>query len=129
MESWVGKSINSSITMAISDFYACNDSYRSKIALHPRDSQGDPLEAMSNSKIIYSYYILCSVLYCNTSLGGYFRLRVGVGYKVHFSYKVYKVIKHYNVKHKTHLKPTNNIVEITKTPYLWVCVVFWMIKL
>ncbi|XP_035832957.1 glutamate receptor 2.5 [Helianthus annuus] len=48
MESWVGKSINSSITMAISDFYARNDSYRSKIALHPRDSKGDPLEAMSN---------------------------------------------------------------------------------
>ncbi|KAJ0754009.1 putative periplasmic binding protein-like I [Helianthus annuus] len=49
MESWVGKSINRSITMAISDFYARNDdSYRSKIALHPRDSQGDPLEAMSN---------------------------------------------------------------------------------
>ncbi|MFS7973811.1 hypothetical protein Hanom_Chr09g00861031 [Helianthus anomalus] len=65
MESWVGKSINSSITMAVSDFYARNDSYRSKIALHPRDSKGDPLEAMSNSKIIY----ILTMLYCITYLG------------------------------------------------------------
>ncbi|KAM0032328.1 hypothetical protein Hdeb2414_s0016g00473761 [Helianthus debilis subsp. tardiflorus] len=66
MESWVGKSINSSITMAISDFYARNDSYRSQIVLHPRDSKGDPLEAMSNSKIIY----ILTMLYCITYLGG-----------------------------------------------------------
>ncbi|KAJ0912013.1 hypothetical protein HanRHA438_Chr06g0269521 [Helianthus annuus] len=30
---------------------------------------------------------------------------------------VVKVIKHHNFRHKTHSKPTNNIMKITKTQY------------
>ncbi|KAI3771386.1 hypothetical protein L6452_02549 [Arctium lappa] len=47
MESWIGKSIHMCISMAISDFYALNHSYRTRIVLHTRDSKGDPLKALS----------------------------------------------------------------------------------
>ncbi|MFS7988933.1 hypothetical protein Hanom_Chr11g01040691 [Helianthus anomalus] len=59
-----------------------------------------------------------SFFYCSKRCS--INIWVGVGYKVHFSYKVYKVIKHHNSSYKTHSKPTNNKVKITKTPYLWV---------
>ncbi|KAJ9549019.1 hypothetical protein OSB04_021562 [Centaurea solstitialis] len=48
MESWIGKSIHMCINMAISDFYALNNTtYRTRIVLHTRDSKGDPLKALS----------------------------------------------------------------------------------
>ena len=47
MESLTGKSINWSITMAISDFYALNPNYRTRLVLHTRDSKGDSVEALS----------------------------------------------------------------------------------
>ncbi|PWA62886.1 Extracellular ligand-binding receptor [Artemisia annua] len=47
MESWTGKSINWSITMAISDFYALNPNYRTRLVLHTTDSKGDSVEALS----------------------------------------------------------------------------------
>ncbi|XP_042753247.1 glutamate receptor 1.4 [Lactuca sativa] len=47
MESPIGKSIHSCITMAISDFYALNHSYKTRIVLHTRDSEGDPVKALS----------------------------------------------------------------------------------
>ncbi|PWA49478.1 ionotropic glutamate receptor, metazoa, Periplasmic binding protein-like I [Artemisia annua] len=47
MESWVGKSIHSFMSMAVSDFYALNNNCRTKIVLHTRDSKGDPLQALS----------------------------------------------------------------------------------
>ncbi|XP_076893700.1 glutamate receptor 1.4-like [Bidens hawaiensis] len=47
MESWLGKSIHSSIMMAISDFYARNHSYKTRIAVHTKDSKGDRLQALS----------------------------------------------------------------------------------
>ncbi|KVI11550.1 Extracellular ligand-binding receptor [Cynara cardunculus var. scolymus] len=46
-ESWIGKSIHMCISMAISDFYALNHSYRTRIVLHTRDSKKDPLKALS----------------------------------------------------------------------------------
>ncbi|GKB45838.1 glutamate receptor 1.2-like protein [Tanacetum coccineum] len=54
MKSWVGKSIHStsSITIAISDFYAHNDHYVTRIVVHTRDSKGDPLQTMLNGKIL-----------------------------------------------------------------------------
>ncbi|CAK9150468.1 unnamed protein product [Ilex paraguariensis] len=45
--SWVGKTIHSCITMAISDFYAVNSHHKTRIALHTRDSKGEPLQALS----------------------------------------------------------------------------------
>ncbi|XP_076902396.1 glutamate receptor 1.3-like [Bidens hawaiensis] len=47
MESWIGKSIHSMVTYAISDFYARNNNYRTRIVLHTRDLKGDPLQALS----------------------------------------------------------------------------------
>ncbi|KAL7589041.1 hypothetical protein Lser_V15G39248 [Lactuca serriola] len=47
MESWIGKSIHRCITMAISDFYDLNHSYKTRIVVHTRDSKGDPLKALS----------------------------------------------------------------------------------
>ncbi|CAH1424794.1 unnamed protein product [Lactuca virosa] len=47
MESPIGKSIHSCITMAISDFYALHHSYKTRIVLHTRDSEGDPVKALS----------------------------------------------------------------------------------
>ncbi|GJV11036.1 ionotropic glutamate receptor, metazoa, periplasmic binding protein-like protein I [Tanacetum coccineum] len=47
MESWTGKSIYSFMTKAISDFYALNNNYRTRIVLHTRNSKGDPLQALS----------------------------------------------------------------------------------
>ncbi|MFS7944959.1 hypothetical protein Hanom_Chr06g00518291 [Helianthus anomalus] len=51
MESWIGKSIHSSIMMAISDFYARNHSYKTRIVVRTRDSKGERLRAMSAGKI------------------------------------------------------------------------------
>nr|XP_043617842.1 glutamate receptor 1.2-like [Erigeron canadensis] len=48
VESSIGRSINRSITMAISDFYARNDGYRTRIVLHTRDTKGDPSRTISN---------------------------------------------------------------------------------
>ncbi|KAI3786906.1 hypothetical protein L1987_40978 [Smallanthus sonchifolius] len=47
IESWIGKSIHSSVMMAISDFYARNHRYKTRIVVHTRDSKGDRLRAMS----------------------------------------------------------------------------------
>ncbi|KAL3517899.1 hypothetical protein ACH5RR_020488 [Cinchona calisaya] len=47
MGSWTGKTIHSCITMAISDFYASNDHYKTRIVLHTRDSKGDSMHAIS----------------------------------------------------------------------------------
>ncbi|XP_059626898.1 glutamate receptor 2.3-like [Cornus florida] len=47
MGSLVGKVVNSCISMAISDFYALNTHYTTRILLHIRDSKGEPLRALS----------------------------------------------------------------------------------
>ncbi|KAI7984631.1 Glutamate receptor 1.3 [Camellia lanceoleosa] len=47
MGSWVGKVVHSCITMAISDFYAVNNHYKTRVVLHTRDSNGEPLLALS----------------------------------------------------------------------------------
>ncbi|KAA8550518.1 hypothetical protein F0562_002202 [Nyssa sinensis] len=47
MGSWVGKTVHSCITMAVSEFYALNSHYKTRIVLHTRDSKGEPLPALS----------------------------------------------------------------------------------
>nr|KAJ0194512.1 hypothetical protein LSAT_V11C800427730 [Lactuca sativa] len=47
IKSWIGKSIHWSITMAISDFYALNHSYKTRIVVHTRNSKGDTIKALS----------------------------------------------------------------------------------
>ncbi|MFS7899089.1 hypothetical protein Hanom_Chr00s044022g01775731 [Helianthus anomalus] len=39
MDSWIGKSIHSFLTFSITDFYARNNNYRTRIVLHTRDFQ------------------------------------------------------------------------------------------
>ncbi|KAD3338449.1 hypothetical protein E3N88_33970 [Mikania micrantha] len=46
MDSWIGKPIHSFITFGITDFYAHNYNYSTRIVLHTRDSKGDPLQAL-----------------------------------------------------------------------------------
>ena len=55
MRSWSGKISNSCISMAIADFYALNTHYKTRLVLHSRDSQGDPLHALSTGNIISPY--------------------------------------------------------------------------
>ncbi|PWA71946.1 Extracellular ligand-binding receptor [Artemisia annua] len=47
MGSWVGKTVHSCITMALSDFYTVNNRYKTRIVLHSRDTHGEPLHALS----------------------------------------------------------------------------------
>ncbi|CAI9776570.1 unnamed protein product [Fraxinus pennsylvanica] len=46
-KSWVGKVVNSCITMAISDFYMLNGQYKTRIALETRDLRGEPLNYLA----------------------------------------------------------------------------------
>lgn len=45
--SWVGKTVEISMSMAISDFYALNSHYKTRVVLHTRNSEGEPLRALS----------------------------------------------------------------------------------
>ncbi|KAJ0442030.1 putative periplasmic binding protein-like I [Helianthus annuus] len=47
METWIGNSIYSCINLAISDFYSINHNYTTRIVLQTKDSEGDPLKALS----------------------------------------------------------------------------------
>nr|GEU93743.1 extracellular ligand-binding receptor [Tanacetum cinerariifolium] len=47
MGSWVGKTVHSCMTMALSDFYTVNSHYKTRIVLHSRDTHGEPLHALS----------------------------------------------------------------------------------
>ncbi|KAK1436981.1 hypothetical protein QVD17_02765 [Tagetes erecta] len=47
MGSWVGKTVHSWISMAVSEFYTINNHYKTRIVLHIRDTHGEPLHALS----------------------------------------------------------------------------------
>ncbi|KAK1436980.1 hypothetical protein QVD17_02764 [Tagetes erecta] len=47
MGSWVGKTVHSCISIAVSEFYALNTNYKTRIVLHNRDTHGEPLQALS----------------------------------------------------------------------------------
>lgn len=53
MHSWSGKISNTCISMAISDFYALNTHYKTRLVLHSRDSEGDPFRALNTGNIIF----------------------------------------------------------------------------
>ena len=50
MGSWLGKTVHSCITMALSDFYTLNSNYTTRIVIHNRDTHGEPLHALSAGK-------------------------------------------------------------------------------
>lgn len=47
MGSSSGKTVHRCISMAVSEFYAVNSHYKTRIALHNRDTHGEPLHALS----------------------------------------------------------------------------------
>ncbi|XVE78214.1 hypothetical protein DITRI_Ditri13aG0126700 [Diplodiscus trichospermus] len=51
MGSWQGKVIQSSISMAISDFCSLHNSYKLRVILHVRNFHGDPFWALSAGKL------------------------------------------------------------------------------
>ena len=54
MGSWVGKVVHSCIAMAISDFYDVNTPhYETRVVLHIRDSNGEPLLALSADESLF----------------------------------------------------------------------------
>ncbi|KAL8253094.1 hypothetical protein R6Q59_036787 [Mikania micrantha] len=49
MGSRVGKTVNSCISIVLSEFYAVNSHYKTRIVLHSRDTHGEPLHALSTA--------------------------------------------------------------------------------
>ncbi|XP_022848938.1 glutamate receptor 1.2-like [Olea europaea var. sylvestris] len=47
--SWVGEVVQSCLTMAISEFYMLNEQYKTRIALEPRDSRGEPFRSIASA--------------------------------------------------------------------------------
>ena len=50
MRSWVGKTVHSCITIALSEFYKVNNHYQTRIVVHNRDTQGETLHALRTGK-------------------------------------------------------------------------------
>jgi len=50
--SLVGKVSRTSISLAVEDFYSVHQSYRTKLAIHIRDSMGDEVQAASAGTLI-----------------------------------------------------------------------------
>lgn len=57
-----GKIVGSSVSMALSDFYAVNSDYKSRVSLSVRNSQGDPVLALASGNILHSFHLLHSSL-------------------------------------------------------------------
>lgn len=49
-----GKMVGSSVSMALSDFYAINSDYRTRISLSLRNSHGEPLLALASGTFFNS---------------------------------------------------------------------------
>ncbi|KAK8569957.1 hypothetical protein V6N13_002665 [Hibiscus sabdariffa] len=69
MQSWVGKIVDSCISMAISDFYGRKSHHRTKLVLHTRDSEGDPLLVLSHALILLESVKLHAIIVAENSAG------------------------------------------------------------
>ena len=49
-----GKTVRSSASTALSDFYAINSDYKTRVSLSVRNSQGKPLLALASGNILHS---------------------------------------------------------------------------
>lgn len=58
--SWVGEVVQSCLTMAISEFYMLNEQYKTRIALEPRDSRGEPFRSIASGK---RFFFFCTYLF------------------------------------------------------------------
>ncbi|XVF21260.1 hypothetical protein REPUB_Repub12eG0074700 [Reevesia pubescens] len=77
MGSWEGKVIQSCISMAISDFYSLENSYKVRVVLHVRDSQGDPFRALSAALNLLEEARVGAILGAQTSLEAKFLAEFG----------------------------------------------------
>ncbi|GMI98611.1 ARABIDOPSIS THALIANA GLUTAMATE RECEPTOR 1.3, glutamate receptor 1.3 [Hibiscus trionum] len=67
--SWVGKNVDSCISMAISEFYGRNSHYRTKLVVHARDSEGDPLLVLSHALVLLESVKLHAIIVAENSAG------------------------------------------------------------
>lgn len=58
MQSSVGKVVHRCIIMAISDFYAANPHYRTRIVFKTRDTKGEPLRALSSGAFFFLLFFI-----------------------------------------------------------------------
>ncbi|GMI98608.1 ARABIDOPSIS THALIANA GLUTAMATE RECEPTOR 1.3, glutamate receptor 1.3 [Hibiscus trionum] len=68
-QSWVGKIVDSCISMAISDFYGRKSHYRTKLVVHTRDSEGDPLLVLSHALVLLESVKLHAIIVAENSAG------------------------------------------------------------
>ncbi|KAG8489532.1 hypothetical protein CXB51_017536 [Gossypium anomalum] len=68
-QSWVGKIVDSCISMAISDFYSRNRHYQTKLVVHTRDSGGDPLLLLSQALVLLENFKLDAIIVAENSAG------------------------------------------------------------
>ncbi|XVE78216.1 hypothetical protein DITRI_Ditri13aG0126900 [Diplodiscus trichospermus] len=82
MESWQGKVIQSSISMAISDFCSLHNSYKERVILHVRNSQGDPFRALSAALDLFEDAKVEAILGAQISLEARFLAEFGERNKI-----------------------------------------------
>lgn len=58
MGSLEGKTVGSSVTTALSDFYAVNSDYKTRVSLSIRNSHGEPLLALASGKWLTNSILL-----------------------------------------------------------------------
>ncbi|KAK8569954.1 hypothetical protein V6N13_002662 [Hibiscus sabdariffa] len=66
-QSWVGKIVDTCISMAVSDFYDRNSHYRTKLVVHTRDSEGDPLLVLSQVLVLLENLKLHAIIVLENS--------------------------------------------------------------
>ncbi|GMI98607.1 ARABIDOPSIS THALIANA GLUTAMATE RECEPTOR 1.3, glutamate receptor 1.3 [Hibiscus trionum] len=68
-QSWVGKIVDSCTSMAVFDFYGRNSHYRTKLVVHTRDSEGDPLLVLSHALVLLESVKLDVIIVAENSAG------------------------------------------------------------
>ncbi|KAL4366524.1 hypothetical protein GQ457_05G004240 [Hibiscus cannabinus] len=68
-QSWVGKVVDSCISVAISDFYGRNSHYRTKLVVHTRNSEGDPFLVLSQALVLLESVKLHAIIEAENSAG------------------------------------------------------------
>ncbi|TYI20319.1 hypothetical protein ES332_A07G228900v1 [Gossypium tomentosum] len=66
-QSWVGKIVDSCISLAISDFYSRNRHYQTKLIVHTRDSEGDSLLVLSQALVLLENFKLDAIIVAENS--------------------------------------------------------------
>ncbi|MBA0729220.1 hypothetical protein Golax_022802 [Gossypium laxum] len=66
-QSWVGKIVDSCISLAISDFYSRNRHYQTKLIVHNRDSEGDSLLVLSQALVLLENFKLDAIIVAENS--------------------------------------------------------------